>query len=100
MFFQITFRRFYLGREGMHPLQQPDHSSDLRHAAFHQAISLPLWAQSFAFVILACFPLVVLKWRRKEAVAERQTSTPLFRDFGASFTRRPWIDACYCAPNI
>jgi len=31
---------------------------------------MPFWAQLFAFVI------VVLKWRRKEAVAERQTSTP------------------------
>ena len=27
---------------------------------------------------MVCSPLAVLKWRRKEAIAERQTSTPLF----------------------
>jgi len=32
----------------------------------------------FASVIVVCSPLAVLKWRRKEAIAERQTSTPLF----------------------
>jgi hypothetical protein len=61
----------------MHPLQQSDDLSDLRQVVFRQTISLPLWAQLFAFVIVACSPLVALKWRRKETIAERQT-TPLF----------------------
>jgi len=58
---QIAFRRFYWGRQGMHPLQQSDRLSDLRQVAFQEAISLPLWAQLFAFVIVACSPLVVVK---------------------------------------
>jgi hypothetical protein len=38
--------------------------SDVLHS-LHEAISLPLWAQLVAIVIVACSPLVLLKWRRK-----------------------------------
>jgi hypothetical protein len=39
-------------------------TADVLHS-IHEAISLPLWAQILALVVVAFSPLAVVKWRKK-----------------------------------